>query len=110
MTERKAMLISDFLGTGKENAKSAQKCADYFEATPREITQRIEAERRNGKPICASCGRPAGYFLAADAAELETFCNQLKGRAIEIFKTRQALLKLLPGMEGAQHDTTKGNQ
>lgn len=109
MTGGRAIFVSDFLDTGKKNAKSAQKCADYFNTSKRDITQRIEAERRAGKPICASCGNPAGYYLAADAEELRDFCRQLKGRGIEIFKTRQALLKQLQEMEGGQNGE-KGNQ
>lgn len=35
------------------------------------------------------------YYLAADADELEIYCNRLKGRAIELFKTRQALINTL---------------
>lgn len=107
--QKRVYTISDYLGTGKENAKSAQKIAVYFETSTRDITRRIEMERREGAPICATCGNPAGYFLAANETELETFCSQLKGRAIEIFKTRKALLQQLPTIKGADNEQS-GNR
>lgn len=36
-----------------------------------------------------------GYYLPEDEKELMEYCDQLKGRAIEIFKTRQALVRVL---------------
>lgn len=47
-------------------------------------------------PICANCDTDKGqqgYYLPANQEELEEYCNSLKRRAIEIFKTRQAILK-----------------
>ena len=43
-------------------------------------------------------GENPGYYLAADDAELSDYCDRLKGRAVELFKTRQALIKILQGI------------
>lgn len=57
----------------------------------RDIEAIIQKERREGFPICASS---RGYYLAGTPEELERFCAKLKRQAIEIFKTRQAMIKL----------------
>ena len=88
-------MIFEILSAGKENAKTARELAALLGCEPRVVTAQIEVERREGQPICAACGENPGYFLAANEQELETYCNQLRNRAAEIFKTRQALLKVL---------------
>lgn len=89
-------MIFELLAEGEENARTARELATVLQCHTRDITAMIEAERREGAPICASCrsDRP-GYYLAANAEELETYCKKLKSRAIEIFKTRQALVNVL---------------
>ena len=57
----------------------------------RDIETIIQKERREGHPICATS---RGYYLAETPEELERFCAKLKRQAIEIFKTRQAMIKL----------------
>jgi len=88
-------MITELLNTGRENARTGQELADVLGISIRDVTIAIARERRDGAPICAATGRPQGYYLAADAEELETYCNRLKGRAIEVFKTRQALIRVL---------------
>lgn len=88
-------MIQELLTQGRENARTARELADALGCTPRDITAAIERERRAGAAICASCGNPQGYYLAANEGELEIYCRRLKSRAIEIFKTRQALIKVL---------------
>ena len=101
---RKNLLISDLLTTGEENAKTGRVLCEILNLKARELTEAIERERRQGHPICASCGKTPGYFLAATREEMAAYCNRLKHRAGEIFKTRQACLKTLdnlPPQEGA---------
>lgn len=70
--------------------------ARLFNCDIRAITARIEKERREGAPICAtSRGETPGYYLPADDQELLDYCDRLKARAIELFKTRQALIAVL---------------
>jgi hypothetical protein len=94
------MAIHELLHTGIENATTARDLADYFGCTAREITRAIECERRQGFPICATCGRVPGYYLAKDAEELRDYCKRLYRRGGEIFKTRRALIDILRKWDG----------
>lgn len=91
-------MIYELLAEGRENARTARELSTLCGCTTREITAQIERERRDGFPICAATGGNAGYFIPETDKELEEYCDQLKGRAIEIFKTRQALIKVLRGI------------
>lgn len=86
-------MISEILGHGEENAITGKRICLYLQISTRDLTQAIERERRAGIPICASTGSNPGYYLAANKAEMEAYCQSLKHRGIEIFKTRQACLK-----------------
>ena len=88
-------MIHELLAEGRENARTGRELAGILNCNIRDITQRIEAERRDGQPICAATGENPGYYLAADADELANYCNRLKGRAIELFRTRKALIAVL---------------
>ena len=88
-------MIHEILPAGRENALTGRDLANRFNCDIRAITQQIERERREGHPICAASGENPGYFLPANDEELETYCRRLKKRAIELFKTRQALVKVL---------------
>lgn len=88
-------MIYEILPAGRENALTGRALANMLDCDIRAITAQIEKERRDGHPICAASGENPGYFLPADDKELEAYCNRLKGRAIELFKTRQALIRVL---------------
>lgn len=88
-------MIHELLTEGRENARTGRELARHFNCDIRHISAAVERERREGHPICAASGENPGYYLPADAAELENYCKRLKGRAVELFKTRQALIKVL---------------
>lgn len=88
-------MIHEILPAGRENALTGRALANIFDCDIRAITAQIERERRDGHPICAATGENPGYFLPADNEELQEYCDLLKGRGIEIFKTRQALIRVL---------------
>ena len=92
------MYISDILEEGADNARSGREICEVLGITIRELTAAIERERRAGKPICASTAKPAGYFLAANQAEMQGYCNSLLHRAGEIHKTRKACIKTLESL------------
>jgi len=100
-------MISELLFEGAENAQSSTILCKRLNITRRELSQAVEAERRQGAPICASTDRTApGYYLAADKKEMQAFCGSLSHRAGEIHKTRRACLKTIDrlpdrGGEGA---------
>lgn len=91
-------MIHELLDYGRENARTGRELAEVLQCDIRQITGQIEKERREGRPICAAMGENPGYYLAADDAELSDYCDRLKGRAVELFKTRQALIKILQGI------------
>ena len=88
-------MIHEILPAGRDNALTGRALATYFGCDLRAITAQIERERRDGHPICAASGENPGYFLPADDEELQEYCDRLKSRAIELFKTRQALISVL---------------
>lgn len=87
-------MIIEYLLIGKEHARTAKDLAAALKCDVRDITAGIEKERRQGKPIIASCDPlNPGYYLAGTQEELQQYCNRLHHRAGEIHKTRSALLK-----------------
>lgn len=95
------MRISDVLCTGAENALTGEFLAGLFDCDPREVSQRIENERRDGTPICAS-NNPArpGYFLPSDPGELALYLGSLDRRLRNIAVTRRRLHDALCRMMG----------
>ena len=93
-------MITELLTEGRDNAKTGRELAEYFGCNIRTITEQIARERHDGQPICAiSRGENPGYYLAADPEELQDYCNALKHRATELFRTRQALIKVLKKLQ-----------
>ncbi len=99
-------MLAELLSTDRENAtRTGKELANYFNCDIRTITEQIERERRQGQPICANpTGGQPGYYLAADAEELENYCKRLHHRAAELYKTRQALLAVLKGYAAVKSD------
>lgn len=98
-------MINELLSTGSQNARTGRELAQYFNCDVRTITEQIERERRAGQPICANpTGENAGYFLAANAEELQRYCDRLHHRASELYKTRQALISVLKQLPGAEQE------
>ena len=86
-----AGMIFELLSTGRENARTARELAAICGTDRRSISLLVERERRAGKPICAtSDGVTPGYYIAADRAEMEQYCDNLRHREREIAKTRRA--------------------
>ena len=90
----KALKVSDCLGTGPAEARTAEQIARFLGLTFRGVTRAIESERRAGVPICATCDADApGYYIAEDPEQLQNYCAKLERREREIRKTRKALEK-----------------
>lgn len=99
-------MITDYLFTGRENARTGKELAKLLHCNPREISEGVERARRQGYPICASCDpEQPGYYLAANAEDLAQYCRSLNNRAIEIHKTRRALLKVIHKLPQAEDNT-----
>lgn len=87
-------MIAEALLLGAKNARTAKSLAEQFNCTARDITRRIEYERRHGAPICASSDTAQpGYYLAANAEELTAYCRRLQKRTAAINRTRAGLEK-----------------
>lgn len=101
-------MIAEILTEGKENARTGKELRIALNITARDLTIAIERERRAGQPICASTGSNPGYYLAATKGEMQRYCDSLRKRAGEIFKTRRACIKTIESLpeeqEGAPHD------
>lgn len=103
-------MIHEVLNTGHKNAITGRELAGFFKCDIRDITERIEQERREGVPICAATSGKPGYYLPETREELEKYCERLKGRAIEVFKTRQALIRVLKQIPGADPEEDHAGQ
>lgn len=96
-----AEVVSSILLTGSGNALPGREiCRILGLKNAREVSARVEAERRRGVPICASCdNRSPGYYLPETEAELKDYCRSLRGRIVEINRTLEALEDTLTGQE-----------
>ena len=100
-------MVSEILSTGIDNAITGKTICKQLRINHRALTIAIERERREGKPICATCnGTAPGYYLAADKEEMRRYCRSLHRRAGEIFKTRRACMKSLEKLPEAAEDGT----
>ena len=88
-------MIFELLSIGSENAQTGKELCKLLNITARELTEAIERERREGRPICANTGSNPGYFLAANQTEMQRYCNSLNRRAGEIQKTRRPCIKTM---------------
>lgn len=96
------MKISDLLPHGKENAIPGRDLVKLMELKDhRELTRRVEQERKDGFPICASTDpNRQGYYLAQDADELERYIKSLGRRLRHVGQTRDHLEDTLLRMTG----------
>ena len=96
-------MIAEILLPGERNAQSSRDICRLLCITPRQLTQAVEAERRAGKPICASCnGKAPGYYLEESKQEMQDYCGRLRHRAGEIFATRRACLATIDSLPAGE--------
>lgn len=96
-------LVHKFLATGKANAVPGRDLVKLLQLNDlRDLTQLIERERRDGFPICASTGNEKGYYLAADADELEEYIDSLNRRLRNVGRTMTHLEDTLVRMTGQE--------
>lgn len=87
-----ARQVADFLPHGAANAVDGATLATAMGfKSVRELSKRIERERRAGQPICAAVsGEHRGYFLG-DPDELRLYLRSLDRRLREVRRTRDAI-------------------
>lgn len=93
--------VADILPHGAANAIDGQTLATAMGfKSVRELSKRIERERRAGQPICAAVsGEHKGYFLG-DPDELRLYLHSLDRRLREVRRTRDACSETLRRMSG----------
>lgn len=93
--------VADILPHGAANAIDGQTLATAMGfKSVRELSKRIERERRAGQPICAAVsGEHKGYFLG-DPDELRLYLHSLDRRLREVRRTRDACSETLHRMSG----------
>lgn len=92
-------MIYELLFYGEENAISGKEICKRLKIDGRRLTASIEAERRDGLPICATTRSDhPGYYLAPDQEAMIAYCRRLEHREAEIAKTRAACLDSVPSL------------
>ena len=88
--------------TGKRNGITAALLACELQINMRAVRQMITELREDG---IAVCGHPAdGYYIAANADELEETCNFLRQRALHSLTLESRLRHIpLPDLLGQMH-------
>lgn len=86
------MCVAEYLGIGRDNARTARELCTALGIRRRDLTKQIERERREGVPICASCdANYPGYYMAGNEGELADYVRSLDRRIKEVKRTRDAL-------------------
>ena len=95
-------MVYKYLFKGKENAIPGKKLVELLGLKDlRELTQIIERERKDGRPICASTdANSPGYYLADGPDELWEYIKSLGRRLHNIGITRKHLEDTLDNMTG----------
>lgn len=91
------MNVTDYIGTGRENATTARDFARLTGCNVREIMRAIEYERKNSTPILSTTEAPAGYYMpAADplkaSLEIQDCVRVLSHRMESQHKTLDGIL------------------
>ena len=95
--------IHELLLTGKENAIPGRDLMTLLGLKDlRDLTQIVERERKNGFPICASTSGEKGYYIAANAVELDEYIKSLGRRIHNIGRTMTHLEDTLDKMTGQE--------
>lgn len=94
-------MVSDLLGYGKANARTAAELSQITGLPHREVVRQIERARRRGEPICASGDSTCrGYYKAATPAELACYTRALNRRLHTIREGLDALINTLEQWSG----------
>lgn len=89
--------ITDYLTTGRENARTARELCEVTGLKLRDFYAQIEAARRAGVPICASkATENPGYYIAATREELAEYIRALTRQERTSRETREAIAQKVP--------------
>ena len=85
-------MIYECLGIGEENAIYAAALCERLNLTGRELRKKVERERMDGAPICASI---KGYFIASCYEDMKRYCDLLISRRIATETMLEACMESL---------------
>jgi biotin operon repressor len=87
---------------GQSNGINVKGLAALLDCTERMVRKLVSELREDGTAVC---GRPnTGYFIAANAEELEETCQFLRGRAMHSLHLESKLRNMpLPDLIGQMH-------
>lgn len=96
-------LLSDHVGS--ENGLPAKSLGVILGITERQVRELVSALRLEGVAVC---GTPqTGYYIAANAAELDETCQFLRNRAMHSLQLESRLRKIpMPDLLGQLHVPT----
>lgn len=94
--------IASILCVGKENAVTGREIRRILALKDgRDVTARVEAERRNGVPICATCdSKRPGYYLPQTPEELSAYNRSLRQRIRNVTRTLDAMERAVDDWTG----------
>ena len=90
-------LIEGYLGRGQDAAVPLQQLVNWTGLDGRTVRKQIEAERRRYIPILSD--NIHGYYLASTKDEAFRFVRSMRGRAMEILATADAIETATEGLE-----------
>lgn len=97
------MEIIEYIPVGAGNAITARQIASMADCNTRAVRAAIQAARRRGVPICASCAAPFGYFVAESPDDLRLYLQSLNRRTAHIMETKEACTAIYDHMTGQAH-------
>lgn len=106
-------MIYELLNHGAAQALTGKQLGKLLHMTQREVSQAVERERRQGKPICATCNAiKPGYYIPETQEEMQQYCDRLRHRGGEIFATRAACLRSMNTLPKGEsyHEQQESNQ
>lgn len=87
---------------GRARGITAKGLADALQCPPRAVRYLVTELRDEGIAVCGHPG--SGYFIAANAEELEETCQFLRSRAMHSLHLEAQLRKMpLPDLIGQMH-------
>ena len=81
--------VAWLLHVGSENATCMSDLMKIIKKPRRQIRRMIQADRKNGYPICADCKN--GYFMPSSAEERLSCVESMRRRAKEILRSAAAI-------------------
>ena len=92
------MNITDFIGTGKENAVKRSELVAILNLPDRAVRKLIQEARDRGE-IIINAQDGAGYYMSSDEVELRRQYLTNQSRAMSILRQQKHLRKKLMAME-----------